>query len=141
MCDAITHGKGRPFFGCPTTRGGLLQSAHIVGMQIPFSEAELNQAQLDVVRENGFESCYIRPLAFYGATSLGLAATDNPVHVIVAAWPWGTYLGDEGLTNGIRVKTSSFARHHVNATMCLSKTGGHYVNSIMAHAEAARRWL
>lgn len=114
------------------------QSAHIMGMDIPFSEDEINAAQIAAVRENNYDSCYIRPLAFYGAHALGLSATANPVHVIVAAWPWGTYLGEDGIKNGIRVKTSSFARHHVNASMCLAKTGGHYVNSIMAHAEAAR---
>ncbi len=114
------------------------QSAHIMGMKIPFSEAEINDAQTAAVRENKYDSCYIRPLAFYGANSLGLAAADNPVHVIVAAWPWGTYLGEEGIKNGIRVKTSSFARHHVNSSMCLAKIGGYYVNSIMANAEAVR---
>ncbi len=114
------------------------QSAHIMGMKIPFSEEDISEAQTAVVRENKYGACYIRPLAFYGAHSLGLAATGNPVHVAVAAWPWGTYLGEEGIQKGIRVKTSSFARHHVNSSMCLSKTGGYYVNSIMAHAEAAR---
>lgn len=116
----------------------LFQSAHIIGMEIPFSQSEISEAQSAVVRENGHDSCYIRPLAFYGAHSLGLAATGNPVHVIIAAWPWGTYLGDEGLKNGIRVKTSSFTRHHVNSAMCRSKAGGYYINSIMAHAEVAR---
>lgn len=114
----------------------LFHSAHIMGMKIPFSQEEIDEAQRAAVRENGFKSCYIRPLAFYGAESLGLSASDNPVHVAVAAWPWGTYLGEEGLQKGIRVKTSSFSRHHVNSIMCRSKTGGHYVNSIMANAEA-----
>ncbi|MGU9951676.1 MAG: branched-chain amino acid transaminase [Gammaproteobacteria bacterium WSBS_2016_MAG_OTU1] len=113
------------------------ESAHILSMKLPFSQDDLNQAQIDVVRENQYDSCYIRPLAFYGANSLGLAATNNPVHIIIAAWPWGTYLGNEGILNGIRVKTSSFTRHHVNAAMCRGKVGGYYVNSIMAHAEAA----
>lgn len=116
----------------------LFQSAHIMEMKIPFSQEQIREAQTAVVRENQYDSCYIRPLAFYGAHALGLSATDNPVHVIVAAWPWGTYLGEDGIKNGIRVKTSSFTRHHVNSSMCLSKTGGHYVNSIMAHAEAVR---
>ena len=116
----------------------LFQSAHILGMTIPFSEEEINEAQIAVVRENRHDSCYIRPLAFYGAHSLGIAATDNPVHVIVAAWPWGTYLGDAAIEKGIRVKTSSFARHHVNSAMCRAKAGGHYVNSVLANAEAAR---
>lgn len=116
----------------------LFQSAHIIGMTIPFSPEEIDEAQIAVVRENGGDSCYIRPLVFYGAHSLGLAATDNPVRVAIAAWPWGTYLGDDGIKNGIRVKTSSFSRHHVNAVMCRAKAGGHYINSIMAHAEAVR---
>lgn len=113
------------------------ESAHILGMKIPFSPDEINAAQLAAVSDNKHDACYIRPLAFYGAESLGLAAVGNPVHVIVAAWPWGAYLGDDGLQKGIRVKTSSFARHHVNVSMCRAKTGGYYVNSIMAHAEAA----
>ncbi len=116
----------------------LFQSAHIVGMKIPFSEAEINDAQIAVVRENKYDSCYIRPFVFYGAHSLGLSASDNPVHVAVAAWPWGTYLGEDGIRNGIRVKTSSFSRHHVNAVMCRAKAGGHYINSVMANAEATR---
>ena len=133
-CYAAKGGPAIFRLGDHTRR--FFESAHILGMKIPFSPADIDEAQKAVVRENKYDSCYIRPLAFYGAHSLGLAATDNPVHVIVAAWPWGTYLGKEGVDNGIRVKTSSFARHHVNSSMCRSKTGGYYVNSIMANAEA-----
>ena len=87
---------------------------------------------------NDFKSCYIRPLVFYGANTLGLGATDNPVQVAIAAWPWGTYLGEEGLQKGIRVHTATYARHHVNAAMCLAKATGYYVNSVLAHDEAAK---
>jgi branched-chain amino acid aminotransferase len=88
------------------------------------------------VRANRLESCYLRPLAFYGSEKMGVAARGNTVHVAIAAWSWGTYLGEEGLTKGIRVKTSSFARHHVNVTMCRAKACGNYVNSILANQEA-----
>ena len=116
----------------------LFDSAHIIGMTIPFSKDDVSAAQCKAVRANNLDSCYLRPLAFYGADSLGLGASNNRVHVIVAAWTWGTYLGEEGLKNGIRIKTSSFARMHVNSNMCLAKIGGHYINSAMAHAEVAR---
>ena len=115
-----------------------LQSAHILAMRIPFSADALMAAQCEVVRANKLKSCYIRPFAFYGANSLGLGAANNPVRVCIAAWKWGTYLGEKGLREGIRVKTSSFCRHHVNAVMCLAKVSGHYVNSVMAHNEAVR---
>ncbi len=115
----------------------LFQSAHILGMKIPFSKDEIHNAQREIVCVNSFQSCYIRPLAFYGANSLGLGAKDNPVHVSIAAWPWATYLGEEGLQKGIRVHTSTYTRHHVNTTMCLAKGTGHYVNSVLAHDEAA----
>jgi len=115
-----------------------IQSARILGMRMPFSANKLMAAQREVVRANKLKSCYIRPLAFYGANSLGLGAANNPVRVCIAAWKWGTYLGEKGLREGIRVKTSSFCRHHVNAVMCLAKISGHYVNSVMAHNEAVR---
>jgi branched-chain amino acid aminotransferase len=111
-------------------------SAKIFLMDIPFSEAELNDAQRETVRANKLDSCYLRPLAFYGSEKMGVAARGNTVHVAIAAWPWGAYLGEEGLTRGIRVKTSSFQRHHVNVTMCRAKASGNYVNSILANQEA-----
>ena len=89
------------------------------------------------VRENNLESAYIRPMAFYGAEAMGIAAKTLSTHVIAAAWSWGAYMGDEALTKGIRVKTSSFSRHHVNITMCKAKANGNYMNSILAHQEAA----
>ncbi|MBI5938362.1 MAG: branched-chain amino acid transaminase [Betaproteobacteria bacterium] len=116
----------------------LFNSAHILGMKMPFDKAALNEAQKEVIRANKLESGYLRPMAFYGSEAMGIAAKTLSVHVIVAAWPWGTYLGPEALEKGIRVKTSSFARHHVNVTMCKAKSNGNYINSILAQQEAAR---
>ncbi len=114
----------------------LFRSAHILGMALPFDPATLTQAQIDVVRQNKLESCYLRPMAFYGSEAMGISAKQLSVHIIVAAWPWGVYLGKEALEQGIRVKTSSFSRHHVNVTMCKAKANGNYMNSILAHNEA-----
>ena len=115
----------------------LFRSAHIFGMKMPWDRETLIEAQRAVVRENRLESCYVRPIAFYGSEALGIAATTLSTHVAIAAWPWGAYLGVEGLEKGIRVKTSSFTRHHVNITMCKAKAVGSYSNSILAHQEAA----
>ena len=114
----------------------LFDSARIFLMDIPFSEQQINDAQREVIKSNGLDSGYLRPLAFYGSEKMGVAARGNTVHVAIAAWPWGAYLGEEGLTRGIRVKTSSFMRHHVNVTMCRAKASGNYINSIMANQEA-----
>jgi len=114
----------------------LFRSAHILGMKMPFDKDTLNAAQKTVVRENDLKSGYLRPMAFYGAEAMGISAKTLSVHVIVAAWPWGAYLGQEALEHGIRVKTSSFTRHHVNITMCKAKANGNYMNSILAHREA-----
>ncbi len=113
----------------------LFRSAHILGMKMPWDKATLSAAQKTVVRENGLRSGYIRPMAFYGAEAMGISAKTLSTHVIVAAWPWGAYLGQEALEKGIRVKTSSFTRHHVNVTMCRAKANGNYMNSILAHKE------
>ncbi|SFO04040.1 branched chain amino acid aminotransferase apoenzyme [Formivibrio citricus] len=114
----------------------LFRSAKIVGMHLPFSKDDLCQAQLSAVRQNNLKCGYLRMMAFYGSEKMGIAPPKNDVHVIVAAWSWGAYLGTEGLQKGIRVKTSSFNRHHVNVTMCKAKANGNYLNSIMAHEEA-----
>lgn len=114
----------------------LFRSAKILGMNLPFSKEQINQAHLDVVKANKLKSCYFRPMAFYGSGKLGVAPKQDDVQVIVAAWPWGAYLGEEGLEQGIRVKTSSFTRHHVNITMCKAKANGNYMNSILANNEA-----
>ena len=116
----------------------LFNSAKIIGMQIPFSKDEINQAQLDVVKNNKVPFGYLRPMCFYGAEGMGLRADDLKVHCIVAAWEWGAYMGTENLANGIRVRTSSYTRHHVNSTMCKAKVNGHYVNSMLALQEATR---
>jgi len=114
----------------------LFRSAHIFGMKIPFGKDEINAAQLACVRENKLDACYIRPIAFYGSHAMGVAAKSNPVRVAIAAWPWGAYLGADGLEKGIRVKTSSFTRHHVNITMTGAKACANYLNSILANQEA-----
>jgi branched-chain amino acid aminotransferase len=114
----------------------LFNSAHILGMKMPFDKATISEAQRMVVRENNLESGYLRPMAFLGSEAMGISAKNLSVHVIVAAWPWGAYLGQEALERGIRVKTSSFSRHHSNVTMCKAKANGNYMNSILAHKEA-----
>ena len=116
----------------------LFNSARIFLMQIPYTPEQLMDAQRQVVKNNKLEACYLRPIAFYGSEKMGVSPIGAKVHVAVAAWPWGAYLGEDGLQKGIRVKTSSFARHHINVSMVRSKTGGHYVNSILANLEATR---
>lgn len=114
----------------------LFNSAKIFNMVIPFSFDTVLEAQKEVVRANQLASCYMRPIAWIGSEKLGIAAKNNTIHLAIAAWPWGAYLGDDGLNRGIRVKTSSFTRHHVNVSMTRSKASGHYINSILANAEA-----
>jgi branched-chain amino acid aminotransferase len=114
----------------------LFRSAHILQMKMPFSQDELNEAQCQVVRENGLKNAYLRPMCFYGPEGIGLRADNLKTHTIIAAWDWGSYLGDEGLEKGIRIRTSSFTRHHVNITMCKAKSNGNYTNSILALQEA-----
>ena len=114
----------------------LFNSAHIYQMKIPFSREAISEAQIEVVRRNELESCYIRPLVFYGSEKMGVSPRGASVHVAIAAWPWGAYLGEEALKQGIRVKISSFARQHVNVTMPRAKIASTYANSILANAEA-----
>ncbi len=114
----------------------LFNSAHIYMMRIPYDRETLMEAQKEVVRANELESCYIRPIAFYGSEKMGVSPKGAKVHVAIAAWPWGAYLGAEGLEKGIRVKTASFARHHVNVTMARAKVATTYANSILANVEA-----
>lgn len=114
----------------------LFRSAHILGMKMPFDRETLNQAQLAAVRENKLESAYIRPMCFYGAEGMGLRADNLQVHCMVAAWSWGAYLGEENMRRGIRVRVSSFTRHHVNITLCRAKANGNYMNSMLALREA-----
>ncbi len=114
----------------------LMQSAHILGLDIPYSQARLENAQIEAVRANGLSSGYIRPLVFLGSEKMGVDPSGASVHVAIAAWEWGTYLGPQALVAGIRVKISSFARHHVNVQMCRSKSASTYANSILANREA-----
>ena len=114
----------------------LFNSAHIVGMKMPYDKETVNKAHKAAVRENNLKSAYIRPMAFYGSEAMGISATTLTTHLIVAAWSWGAYMGQEALEKGITVKTSSFSRHHINSTMCKAKANGNYLNSILAHQEA-----
>ncbi|MCD6042426.1 MAG: branched chain amino acid aminotransferase, partial [Burkholderiales bacterium] len=116
----------------------LFSSAHIYMMKIPYTREKLMQAQLEVVRANGHEACYVRPIAFYGSEKMGVSPVGAKVHVAIAAWPWGAYLGPEALAKGIRVKTSSYARHHVNVTLARAKMSGTYPNSVLATLEATQ---
>ena len=113
----------------------LFNSAKIFQMAIPFDMETLIEAQKEVVRANQLESCYLRPLVWIGSENMGVSARGNTIHVGIAAWPWGAYLGEEGLQRGIRVKTSSFTRHHVNVSMVRAKASGYYINSILANQE------
>ena len=116
----------------------LFNSAIVLGIDIPFSQKEIFTAIQLVVRKNKLKECYIRPIVFLGHNQMGLNPNGVDVRVAIAAWPWGTYLGDEGISRGIRVRISSFTRHHVNITMTRAKACGHYVNSILAKTEAVR---
>jgi branched-chain amino acid aminotransferase len=114
----------------------LFNSAKILRMKIPFSVEQVAEAQRDVVRANRLDSCYIRPLTWIGSEKLGVSPKGNTIHLMIAAWPWGAYLGEDGMKRGIRVKTSSYTRHHVNITMTQAKAVSNYTNSILANMEA-----
>jgi len=128
--------KGTAIFRLAEHTQRLLNSGKIYMMNIPYTKEVLMEAQLEVVRVNKLESCYLRPIAFYGSEKMGISTKGATVHVAIAAWPWGAYLGEDGLQRGIRVKTSSFARHHVNVTMPRAKLASTYANSILANLEA-----
>lgn len=128
--------RGTAIFRLKEHTQRLLNSAHIYLMKIPYSIEQLMEAQKEVVRANKFDACYIRPIAFYGSEKMGVSPKGNTVHVSVAAWPWGAYLGADAIEKGIRVKTSSYARHHVNVSMTRAKYSGTYANSILANLEA-----
>ena len=114
----------------------LFRSAHILTMDMPFDKETLVQAQKDVVRENGLEEGYLRPMCFYGSEGMGLRADNLKTHVMVAAWEWPSYMDPEAMQRGIKVRTSSYTRHHVNITMCKAKANGNYINSMLALKEA-----
>ena len=123
-------------FRLPEHTERLFNSAKIMRMDIPFSKEEISDAQIRSVRENNLDSAYLRPMCFYGSEGMGLRADNLKTHVMVAAWEWGSYLGEENMTHGLRIKTSSFTRHHVNISMCKAKANGHYINSMLALQEA-----
>jgi branched-chain amino acid aminotransferase len=128
--------RGAAIFRLQEHTDRLFNSAHILGMAIPFDRATISEAQRAAVRENGLDSAYIRPMCFYGSEGMGLRADNLQVHCMVAAWSWGSYLGEENMQRGIRIKVSSFTRHHVNITMCRAKANGNYMNSMLALREA-----
>jgi len=128
--------KGTAIFRLAEHTERLFNSAKILRMKIPFTPEQVNEAQKQVVRENRLESCYLRPLVWIGSQKLGVSPKGNRIHTMVAAWPWGAYLGEEGMKRGIRVKTSSFTRHQVNITMTQAKAVSNYSNSILANMEA-----
>jgi branched-chain amino acid aminotransferase len=131
-----TPHKGTCIFRLQEHTDRLFRSAHIMGMKIPFDKATLNQAQKDVVRLNGLEEGYLRPLAFLGSEGMGLRADNLRTHVAVAAWEWPSYMDPEANVRGIKVRTSSYTRHHVNISMCKAKATGNYINSLLALREA-----
>ena len=133
---AYSTEQGARIFRLDAHTRRLFDSAKIMGMAIPWDAETLNEAQKAVVRDNGLESAYIRPMCFLGSEGMGLRADNLKVHCIVAAWHWGAYLGDDSIERGIRVRTSSYSRHHVNVTMCRAKANGNYINSMLALAEA-----
>jgi branched-chain amino acid aminotransferase len=114
----------------------LFRSAHIMNMKMPFDKEAINQAQIDAVAKNNLDSAYIRTMCFFGSEGMGLRADNLKVHVMVAAWSWGAYLGAESIEKGIRIRTSSYTRNHHNSTMCKAKANGNYINSILALQEA-----
>ncbi|MEZ5454052.1 MAG: branched-chain amino acid transaminase [Thiothrix sp.] len=128
--------QGTAIFRLQEHTDRLFNSAKILRMNIPYSKAQLNEAQRAAVRENKLDSAYIRPMCFYGSEGMGLRADNLEVHAMVAAWTWGAYLGAENMEKGIRIKTSSYTRHHVNITMCKAKANGNYMNSMLALREA-----
>jgi branched-chain amino acid aminotransferase len=128
--------KGTAVFRLQEHTDRLFRSAHILNMKIPYDKATINRAVCEAIKGNNLESAYIRPMCFYGSEGMGLRADNLKVHVIIAAWSWGSYLGDDGIKNGIKVRTSSFNRHHVNISMCRAKANGHYINSMLALNEA-----
>ena len=127
--------RGTAIFRLEDHTDRLFNSAHIFQMVMPFDRETINEAQKEVLRANHLESGYLRPIAFYGSEKMGVSPKGAKVHVAIAAWPWGAYLGEEGMERGIRVKVSSYTRHHVNISMVRAKASGHYINSILANNE------
>jgi branched-chain amino acid aminotransferase len=130
--------RGTAIFRLAEHTERLFNSAHILAMRIPYEREVISEAQRAVVRENGLQSAYIRPMCFYGPEGMGLRADNLQVHCMAAAWSWGAYLGEDSMQRGIRVRVSSFTRHHVNITLCRAKANGNYMNSMLALQEALR---
>lgn len=130
--------RGTAIFRLSEHTDRLFRSAHILNMPMPYSREVINEAHRQVVRDNNLETAYIRPMCFLGAEGMGLRADNLKVHCMVAAWSWGAYLGEENMAKGIRIRVSSFTRHHVNITMCRAKANGNYMNSMLALQEALR---
>jgi branched-chain amino acid aminotransferase len=133
---AYNTDEGAAIFRLQEHTDRLFNSAHILGMKLPYSKAEVNEAQRAAVRENNLDSAYIRPMAFLGSEGMGLRADNLKVHLMVAAWEWPAYMGEDAKTQGIKIRTSSYTRHHVNITMCKAKANGNYMNSMLALREA-----
>lgn len=128
--------KGTAIFRMAEHTDRLFRSAHVMNMNMPYGKNELNQAHRDAVAKNNLDSAYIRSMCFYGSEGMGLRADNLKVHVMVAAWSWGAYLGADSIEKGIRIRTSSYAKNHINSTMCKAKANGNYINSILALQEA-----
>lgn len=131
-----TPDRGTSIFRLAEHTERLFNSAKILGMAMPYDRETLNEAQRAVVRENNLEEAYLRPMCFYGSEGMGLRADGLKTHVMVAAWEWPSYMDPEAAKRGIKVRTSSFTRHHVNITMCKAKANGNYINSMLALREA-----
>ncbi len=131
-----TANRGTSIFRLQAHTDRLFRSAHILNMKVPFSKEEINEAQRTVVRENGLHEAYLRPMCFFGSEGMGLRADNLKTHVIVAAWHWPSYMSPEAKERGIKVRCSSYTRHHVNISMCKAKANGHYINSMLALREA-----
>ncbi len=135
---AYETAKGAAIFRLKEHTNRLFNSAHILDINMPYDKETLNQAQIESIKQNNLKSGYLRPMCFLGSEGMGLRANNLKTHVMVAAWHWGAYLGEDNLKNGIRIRVSSFTRHHVNVTMCRAKANGNYMNSMMALQEAIR---
>ena len=133
---AYETAQGAAIFRLKEHTDRLFNSAKILGMKMPFSKEEVNEAQRAAVRESNLKSAYLRPMVFFGSEGMGLRAENLKTHVMVAAWEWPAYMGEEAKTQGIKIRTSSFTRHHVNITMCKAKANGNYINSMLALREA-----
>ena len=133
---AYNTSQGAAIFRLQEHTDRLFRSAHILRMEMPFDKGTLSEAQRQVVRANGLDEAYIRPMCFLGSEGMGLRADNLKTHVMVAAWAWPSYMDPEAMNRGIRVATSSYTRHHVNITMCKAKANGNYINSILALREA-----